>query len=177
MKWIFSFLLLVSSSAFAESRSVQAMLAYGFEYRPARDASGNFADRILPNYALGVGYQNYLFILEKATFKETTGNVTLNVKQIFENTMLWAQWRAEKRLYFIPFIGAGAGAYQEKVETQFMGATTANSTAQKFLGGASFGLSLDVPVLWFSIEARVLFGDELDPQPTLGGLARIGVYF
>ena len=158
-------------------RTVHAMLAYGSELRPEKNIDGDYEEHVLTNYALGVGYRQYIFILEKAEFKESSGNTTLNLERTLQDYLLWGQYRALTWNHLAPFMGLGLGTYKETIKTNFMGSSRTDESANKFLGGLSFGVSLDVPVLWFSLEARFLFGDELERQPTLGGLARVGIQF
>ncbi len=156
---------------------IHFMLAYGSELRPEKDIDSNYKEHFLTNYALGFGYEQFVFVFEKAEFKETSGNATLNLERTLEDYLLWAQYRSMTWNRLVPFLGVGLGTYKETVVTQFAGASTTDSTPSKFLSGLAFGVGLDIPVLWFSLEARFLFGDELERQPTLGGLARIGVHF
>lgn len=158
-------------------RPVHFMLAYGSEFRPEKDVEGNFSEHVLTNYALGVGYDQFVFILEKAEFKESSGNATLKIERTLEDYLLWAHYRAITWKHLVPFIGAGLGSYKEIVKTTFAGDTTTDESDSKVLSGLAFGVGLDVPVLWFSLEARFLFGDELERQPTIGGLARVGIQF
>lgn len=165
-------------SEFEGARPVHLLLAYGNELRPERDLDANFAQHFLTNYALGFGYQKFLFVFERATFEESSGNSSLSVIRRLEDTMAWVQWRSLKWKLLVPFLGGGIGAYKEKVTTNLAGAPSVqNETSHRFLGGGSFGVSLDITALWISVEGRMLFGDELDQQPTLGGVARIGLWF
>jgi hypothetical protein len=159
------------------ARPVKAMLAYGSELRPEKDVDGNPASHNLTNLSFGAGFGTWLVIFERAIFEETSGNTTLNLKRKFEDSLIWAHYRSEPWNHLIPFIGAGAGYYKNTVDTTLSGITTTNESKNKLLGGGCFGVSLDVPYLWLSAEARLLFGDELDRQPTIGGLLRIGAYF
>lgn len=166
-----------SASSFKKPRAVRAMLAYGAELRPEKDTNSDLTPRNMTNYAIGAGYQSWFAIFEKATFTETSGNATLNVKRNLEDLMLWGQYRIVSWKYMAPYIGMGAGYYKDKVQTSLLGLATENESKNKFLMGGNVGLSLDVPVVWVSVEARVLFGEDLDRQPTIGGLVRAGVYF
>ncbi len=155
----------------------QVMVALGSEYRPEKNTEGNIADHWLSNAALGLGYGDFFVVLERSTFREQSGNAALSVQRDFEDKLLWIQWHSLAWNYLNSFVGAGLGAYQETITTQVLGASTENTSPHRLLGGGSFGLKADIPTLWLSVEARVLFGDQLDRQPTWGGLARIGLYF
>lgn len=157
--------------------TVRFMLSAGSEVRSSKDVHRHYSEQALSNFAIGTGYQNFLFTLEKSQHDEFSGNSSLNVSSAYQNYLLWAQWRGIQKWKLAPYMGAGVGAYQQTVETNLMGSVSSNSSDYKFLSGVSLGLSADIPYLWLSIETRLLFGDELDPQPTLSGLARIGIWF
>jgi hypothetical protein len=166
-----------AAGSLKEARPVQAMVAVGTEFRPEKDVQGNMNTHNLTNYALGAGYKSWLVVLEKATFEEASGNLTLNLKRTLDDMMLWGHYRMMSWNYLVPYLGLGAGFYKDKVETTLLGTTTTNESKNKFLTGGNFGISLDIPYVWLSMEARILFGDELDRQPTIGGLVRVGAYF
>lgn len=173
-----SLLLSLSAMATLYPRPLHILVATGSELRPEKDVENNYATHALSNVALGVGYKDFAFILEKASFRESSGNSTLNVERLLEDTMLWAQWQAQAWHIFAPYVGGGLGAYQETVTINLAGAQSSqHQSNRKLLTGANFGVRVDVPVYWISLEGRLLFGDELDHQPALGGLARFGLWF
>jgi hypothetical protein len=167
----------INALAYQDPRPIHALVTFGSEYRPEKDIDGNFVTHTLSNYAIGGGYRSWIFTLEKANFEESSGNATLSVKRSLDDMMIWADWRALSWNYMAPFLGGGVGYYKEKVDTTLMGSTTSNESKNRLLTGGAFGVSLDVPYVWLSFEARLLFGDELDRQPTIGGLLRFGACF
>jgi len=177
---LFLALMGIGAQAFAEEtrKPVQVLISYGSEYRPERDLENQFVGHNLTNYALGTGHENYVFILERAVYKESSGNATLNVERVLEDTLFWAHRESETWNLLVPFFGGGIGAYQEKITTNLLGAdSSTRSSNYKLLGGLNFGIRFDIPVLWLSLEARLLFGDQLDQQPTTGGVIRLGLHF
>lgn len=178
--FIFLFVITLGFSVFAsdEQAPVRAFLAYGSEYRPERDLENRYVGHSLVNYSLGTQYKEFLVLLETAQFKEESGNATLNVTRVLEDTMIWVQHEREAWKKLIPYLGMGVGAYREIVTTNLAGANSATrATNYKAIGGFNFGLRLDVPWVWLSAEARLLVGEELDQQPTLGALFRAGIHF
>jgi hypothetical protein len=155
-----------------------AMILAGAEFRGERDVNANYAGLTYLNLAAGVRYRQWNFLIESDTFSQTSGNATLSVEKKVQDILGWAYRVSDQSWHRIsPMMGAGIGAYQIKVETTLSGTETDDSSTWKIMGGASAGLKLDLPVLWVSIEARLLVGDEFDPQPTLSGLARLGLWF
>ncbi len=162
---------------FPRPKSVGFLAAFGMELRPEMDVEANFQNHFLRNYALGYGFGQYAFIFEVAHFEESAGNATLRVDRTLQDYMLWGQYRDMSWHRLVPFLGLGAGVYQETIVTHLYSESTTDAGPNKFLAGVSLGVGTDLPVIWLSIEARILFGDELDRNPTIGGLARIGLHF
>jgi hypothetical protein len=179
LKFIFPILLLFSQAAVAADSASQInfLLAVGSELRPYKDVNGDFNNQTLSNYALGLGVDAFVFIFETAQYSTKSGNSTLSVETKFQDYMLWGNYRAMKWRVFAPFLAAGIGSYNQSVTTTLSGNSKIDNSPNKLLTGIGFGLSFDVSVLWASVEARAFFGDELDSQPTLGALARIGLWF
>jgi hypothetical protein len=149
------------------------------EVRGVEDSLGNQTALNYLNVAAGVRYQNWNFLLEfGSSDTQDSGNATLAVQTKMQDVLGWVLWNSEESFYRLsPLLGAGLGVYQTKVTTTLSGIATDDESPWKLLGGASVGLKLNIPVVWISLEGRVLFGDELTPQPTLSGLARIGIDF
>jgi len=155
-----------------------AEILVGTEVRGERDVDGNYAGLNYRNFALGARYRRWNFLIESATDSQSTGNATLSVEKKVQNILGWAYWTSDRSWYRLsPMIGGGLGAYQIKVATTLSGTETDDSSPWKVMGGVAAGLKLNLPVLWLSVEARILAGDEFDPQPTLSALARIGLWF
>jgi hypothetical protein len=160
-----------------QTRPFHYLLAYGSDYRPDKSVSDLETDYFLQNYAIGLGFDKFVFILEESQRNESSGNSTLNVAYQMRDYLLWVQKRVLTTRYFAPFLTGGIGAYKEATVTKLSGISTSDESRLKLLTGVGLGIALDIPYLWFSMEARALFGDELDQQPTLSALVRIGLWF
>lgn len=162
---------------FPRPTPVGFLFAFGLELRPEMDVESNFQNHYLKNYALGYGFGQYVFLFEAAQFQEEAGNATLRVDRTLQDYMLWGQYRDMSWHHLVPFLGLGAGVYQETIVTHLYSESTTDAGPNKFLTGVSLGVGTDLPTLWLSVEVRLLFGDELDRNPTVGGLTRIGLHF
>lgn len=180
MRYVILFLIFVFAvNALAQENTsqYQYMFFAGLEGRVEENIQKDVVIHNLYNYSLGIGLDQYRVLLERATFSENTGNATLHVKRNLEDYLLWGHYIAFSANYLEPFIGLGIGAYKNSVDTSLAGSTTTNSSNFKLLGGASFGVGLHYKVVFLSLEARLLFGDELDRQPSLGSLFKLGFIF
>jgi len=166
-----------SVSALKASEPIHFLLAYGSELRSEKDVNDDWNSHYLTHYSLGVGWQRWLFMVESARFTEASGNNTLNVERLLEDNMLWAQWRPIQWHQLTPYVGGGAGAYRETITTHLSGISSVDDSPWRPLTGVNFGLAFEPKILWLAMEARLLFGDQLDQQPTLGAVFRAGIWF
>ena len=77
----------ISDKSSSKPQPITMMLAYGSELRPEKDVEANFQDHILTNYAVGFGFDQFVFIFESARFQEASGNATLNVQRTLQDYM------------------------------------------------------------------------------------------
>lgn len=164
------------------SRNWSLLAVIGGDYRAEETSEGYLEGQNYMNYALGFGYKPMLFVLESSTATKTTGNNTLNVETTYTDYMLWTYYRpAEIRIFpafaVEAFMGGGLGIYKLDVDTTLSGTTTSNSSDGKLTGGLAVGLRPVIDPIWLSIEVRVRAGEDFKPNPSLSGLARIGLHF
>lgn len=153
------------------------MLGYGSEYRPERDVEKNYSQHYFTNYAAGIGKGHWTFIFEKSQFKESSGNSTLNLERSYQDYLLIARYYAYSAGVFSAFGNVGVGAYQESVTTNFSGQSITSNGKHKLLTTGGMGIQANLSIFFTSLEARLLFGDELDQQASLSGIARLGLWF
>lgn len=167
----------LKSAQKTEATNYHFMLAYGSQYRPERDVNKDFSQHFFSQMALGAGFDRWIFILERADFKESSGNATLSLERSYHDYLLWAQYSVYEHQILNAYAGAGLGAYQEQVTTNFSGQKSTGSSQYKLLTSGSLGLRAHVSIFFAAIEARVLLGDELDQQPGFGAVLRAGLWF
>lgn len=153
------------------------LIGAGAEYRPERDSEKNYTRNYYSNYVVGAGIDRFMVILEKSEFSETSGNATLNLQRSFQDYLLWGQYSVATLGVFKSYAGLGVGTYKESVTTNFANQSSSSSSKNKLLTAGSLGLRVEAVVFFVDIEARLLFGDELDQQGTMSGVGRIGLRF
>lgn len=181
----------VESSAVNNLKPVHLLVTYGSETRAEKNSNNQWQQPSYNNYSLAVsGFgessKNWLFSAEKSEFEEHSGTNVLSVQRTFEDYLLFVDYRSSYTLsgsqraswwqQLYPFMGFGAGAYRQTVETSFVGQRKMDETDFRFLSAVHLGLTWQLPLLWLSAEGRVLFGDEMQQQPTLGALFRVGFW-
>jgi hypothetical protein len=187
--FLFLFLICSQSTFSAEKRTVTIkkpaienskynfILAYGSEYRPERDVENNYSQHYFSNYAAGISKDRISVILEMSAFSEKSGNVTLNLERKFLDYLLWGQYSVYSQNFLNAFVGLAAGAYQESVTTNFLGQSTTNNSKYSLMTAGAIGARANISIFFASLEARLLFGDQLENQPRLAGLMRFGLWF
>ena len=174
---IWAALFLVSPSVFAQNSDWKILLAAGAELRAQKSTEDYIENRTLMNFSIGGSRGDFVFFAEHAQFQEESGNSTLSVDFKYQNTLAWLLWQGPGFQYVIPYLGAGLGLSEETVVTNLSGDESKDSSDLKLIVGGAAGLRLRVPLVWLSFEVRVLGGEHIDPQPSLAGLLKMGVFF
>ena len=158
------------------SSKIFGVMTLGLDARNERGQDQDSVIRQSPSISMGLGQKPFLGLLEYTRYEDGQGgNQTLSVRRQAETAMAWFQWHADEAWAFRPFIGLGLGAHREAAETRLYNALRRDEGAWNEAGAGSFGLRLAAfsPV-WLSLEGRLLFTSEMDPNPTVGGVLRFG---
>lgn len=153
-----------------------SVMTLGMDLRAERDQEQSTLPRIWPSIALGLGWKPWMGLLEYSTFTESSGNATLNIERKVETLLLWGQWSVREENWVIePYFGLGLGGYRTSAELDLYGQRVgANSQWIEHAAGAMGLRWTSVSPVYASIEGRVHMNRELDPNPTLSALLRIG---
>ena len=193
------FLLLWSSSAFAEKtlsqtsiesgwqnfedknspRPVQWVISpFGIERRLEAATNPVMETREPVNVALGLRLFRHLVSLEYSRFDEKSGNETYRIEREFQDLLGWYRYSFYKSQYIRGTFGGGLGIYQEQVTTHFYNINQSIGSGNKWTAATGLGLELTpVKYLVLFLEARLISGQNLDPNPHPDGLARISIQF
>lgn len=149
------------------------------EMRFERDSNQQILDRRPLNFAGGVSRGNSNYSMEYASFSEKTGNATLSIDRGHQEFSFW--WK-ENLIHFEMaelFLGAGVGAYQEKVTTRLIGNKDVTDSGDlQEMAGLSAGVQRKFAgYILVSLEGRALLGRNMDPNPQGSVVARLGVEF
>ncbi len=156
------------------------------DIRYEKDAAENYEEQKPQNLSFAYRTNAWSVLFEYSKFTQDSGNPTLNVKRDHEEMLLWGRWhlwRLQKKSMRVSVYGGGSlGTYKEDVTTTLSGNSQKDTTGAKFLGGLAAGadISYDFTRNFGVIaagEGRGLMGQELDPNPTFGGVIRTGLYY
>ena len=176
----------VPSPAKAKTSYVQALLLnpeMRFEY----DANKEVVDRKPLNFAVVYGRARYSVTLEYARFSESSGNASAKLERTHQDMMVWARYHVlpdynlTKNNSVTLYAGAGAGAYEESVETTLSGISRTDKGSAKLMTGLSAGGQLKYLMQNFGavagLEARGLFASDFSPNPIGSVVLHLGLFF
>ena len=130
------------------------------------------------NVALGLRMFRHLVSLEYSRFSESSGNETYHVERKFQDLLGWYRYSFYKQHQFRAILGGGLGVYQEQVTTSFYNIKQDLGSRNKWTAATGLGLEFEpFKYLVLFVEARLISGQNLDPNPNPDILARISVQF
>ena len=131
-------------------------------------------------YGFGVGgqWQRHILMIDYLQSSTSSGNSTLAFKKDRAEWMISYKYNILALNSFLNLqAGLGFGFYNDKLQSR-LGAQVINeeSGAQNSML-ALVGLGGHWKFLFYAAEIQAISGKDFDPQPTLGGLFRIGLQF
>lgn len=156
------------------------------DIRYEKDSAENYMEQKPQNLSFAYRTNAWSVLFEYSKFSQESGNSTLNIKRDHEEMLLWGRWhlwRLQKKSMRVSVYGGGSlGTYKEDITTTLSGASQKDTTGAKFLGGLAAGADISYDFTkYFGViaaaEGRGLMGQELDPNPTFGGVIRTGIYY
>lgn len=151
------------------------VMTIGVDMRAERDQQQTTLPRTWPTLSLGVGLKPWMGLIEYASFTENSGNETLNVDRKAETLLLWGQWTAEDSWAIQPYMGLGLGGYRTSADMNLYSERV--SAQGKWIEHAAAAVGLrwaSITPLYISTEGRVHMNRQLDPNPTLSLVFKIG---
>jgi hypothetical protein len=156
-----------------------------FEMRYEKGSDLEWAERKPLNFAVAVQLKQFDFVMEYASFQQSTGNTTLGIDRDHKEVLAWSRWHfvnknfSETRVSL--YGGLGVGGYEEEVTTSTPGSSQSDKSGMKWMSGLSAGIEMQVPVttsLGFvgAIEGRVLTAADFEPNPLGSGVVRLGLF-
>jgi opacity protein-like surface antigen len=147
----------------------------GYDVRFERNQEQQTKDRSMLNYAGGIEWSPWIALLEYASFKEGTADGSVSVDRKVDTLFAWAYWQPTDLDLVAPFLGGGLGMIKTSVETGLASDSQTDQSPWQTGVGASFGIRFwPRSHVWLSAEGRLYKSPQLDPDPTLGGLIRLG---
>lgn len=127
-------------------------------------------------------YKSSIFYFGAEYFSQSTspqtGQQTYNLKRLrrgglFEFLCQAANWGALN-----PYFSMGFGGYQDQITTVFMSSSSVDTSRFYLAGFGGLGVKFDnLEPVFLALETRLIFGENLDPQPTVSARAILGIKF
>ncbi|PWU19401.1 MAG: hypothetical protein C5B49_05835 [Bdellovibrio sp.] len=135
--------------------------------------------RALPSVALGWGVRPWLFLGEYSYDEaESEGSAILNIRRRSRSILFWGQYQVWELRRLTPFFSGGLGARQEKVDSVLYSESRTDEGRWLDQYGVGLGLRFSgLDPLWLSLEGRVLFCGDFEPNPQFGTYLRLGFFF
>jgi hypothetical protein len=192
---IMAFLCLFSVVSFAqESRlkikptepaPILKLYLLDFEMRYEKGSDLEWAERKPLNFAVAFQLKKFDFVMEYASFSQSSGNATLGIDRDHKEVLAWGRWHfidkkfSDKRVSL--YGGLGVGGYEEEVTTSTLGSSQSDKSGMKWMSGLSAGIELQLPMtesLGFvgALEGRLLTAPDFEPNPLGSGVVRFGLF-
>ena len=116
-------------------------------------------------------------------FEEKTSSGNLSIERRNNSHVVWGDYdlfaiSSKTKLFKAAgFVGLGAGATLDTVNTKLMDIDQKDQSEYQWKAGAQIGLSLQGSVVGLRLEGQVLTGANRNPNPGYAGFARIGLVF
>lgn len=183
-----SFLLLLTSVFSAQAANAWNAQIYLLnpEIRLERSADQEIVQR--KPLSLSFSYRNKMIsgLFESSSFSEESGNNTLKIERSMQSYLVWARvhfFSREQKTYDLSlYTGAAAGTYQESVMTTLNSFRTKDKGSQNLGAGLAAGVDSAFRIYKSlaaasALEARLLFGQDYDPNPNVSLICRFGIQF
>lgn len=159
----------------AQKKTFISLVALGVDMRAERDQQQSTTPRSWPSLTLGVGLKPWMGLLEYSSFTERSGNNALNVQRKVETVLLWGQWSAEENWSLQPYMALGFGGYRTSAELTLYSNKGGSQGRWIEHGAAALGIRFSrLSPIFLAAEGRVHMNRELDPNPTLSGMLKVG---
>ncbi len=179
------FLILATPSVWAKSNDTKptqktylmiSPLQYGFRY--VKQLNTDIIWQGLPSFGVGGQWQKHSVFLDHTQTSDSSGNPTLAFKKERVEWMLSYRYAV---MSFTPSldlqVGMGLGMYSDTLKSRLGAQEISEDSGYQMSGLGMVGISGRWNYLFYGAELQALAGKDFDPQPTLGGLIRVGVQF
>lgn len=127
--------------------------------------------------SLGMQYQKFSVLIEKAHFSINDGNQTLHIKSEIDMLSVMGRYAFISWKNLNLYAALGAGMHTEKVTTRLLGESFEDSSSSDTLLNLAFGTQIQYEFLTAELEMRTTQAKYLDPTVAYGFLFRLGLLF
>ncbi len=131
-----------------------------------------------PSFGVGGQWQKHSLFLDHTQTSDSSGNSTLAFKKERTEWMLSYRYVVTSLTPFLNLqMGVGLGMYNDNIKSRLGAQELSEDSRYQISGLGLVGVSGSWNYLFYGAEVQALAGKDFDPQPTLGGLIRVGVQF
>ena len=174
---IYSLLILVFLAVRVDAQESTFSFMYGMEYRYEHASESAVLQEIKP-ISLSIAYvlDRWSLWSELSYFSKFSGNDSLSVRRDRYDLLAGLRFHPIAFGKWYPYLMGGLGASQEQIRTQLL--SSAQNTKSDLTGVYSMGVGVGgrlFEVLSTGLEARLLGGHGLVPNPLTSFILRIGI--
>lgn len=177
---LFLAMLFLFSSAWAKGSGQGSLILSPLQFG-ARYVQQLNTDMIWQNnssWGIGGRLQRHTLLLDYNRSSDASGNQTLTFKKERTEMMLSYRYAVYSLNAFLDLgVGLGVGVYEDVLKSRLGVQEISEATGYQpsVMGVTSLGGNWNY--LFYTFELQVLAGKDFEPQPTLGGLVRVGIQF
>ena len=165
-----------SISAFAAPLNLSYLGGMGASFYWEKNQEQVIASKTYNNFMVGIGYQDLKYYFEGAYSKHSSQVGNIKIDSTIESYLIAVDWWSlPKVIGGSPYLSAGLGQYQQRLETLLAGELQTDTSKWYSQYFAGLGIRWDFNYMWTSVDSRMLYGDNKDPQVGFGILLRLGV--
>lgn len=127
--------------------------------------------------SLGLQYQKFSVLIEKAHFSINDGNQTLHIKSEIDMISVMGRYAFISWKNLNLYAALGVGSHTEKVTTRLLGESFEDSSGSDTFMNLAFGTQVQYEFLTGELEMRATQAKYLDPTVAYGFLFRLGLLF
>ncbi len=147
-------------------------------YRYAKQMDTQMVWQNANSFAVGGQYQRHIFLLDYGQFSDSSGNQMLSYRKDRTEWLLSYRYAVYSLAAHLNLgMGFGLGVYDDMVKSRLGTQEVSESTGAQVLASGLVSLGGNWNYFFYAAELQMLQGKDYDPQPTLGGLLRIGIQF
>jgi hypothetical protein len=172
-------LLLFISLTFSIMARADFLFTGALESRLEQGMDQNTQPQLYYDFSGDYKFQAYSFGIEYFHSQpESTGQQSLNLTRNRQGFWATASWETGPWGFVSPYVRGGLGEFADTVTTTLLSVSSTEISRTYLCGFGGLGLRWNyLTTIFVALEARLIFGENQNPQPSPSGLLRLGFSF
>jgi hypothetical protein len=158
------------------SKPFETALLWQYEKRDEAISGRGSELKTINGFYFSAGKNLWHGFFEYGSFQEQSGNSTLFVNRKYENWIAGAQLKSQPFFDLLrPYLSLGLGFQQETFQLGVYDSSMQDNSRMYNIGYGAIGGNLEWKWIVLNLEGRMMFGEKIEPSPTMSGLGRLGI--